>query len=170
MRGKQIRGDKIRMRVSVICVGKLKEKYFKDAVSEYEKRLSRFCTYEIIEVADSKIPDNASAAECEMILKAEGDRILSKIRPNSAVIAMCVEGKPLSSEQLADMIKNISFNTGNIVFIIGGSLGLCESVKKRADMCLSFGKITLPHQLMRVVLSEQIYRAFKINANETYHK
>ena len=158
------------MRVSVICVGKLKEKYLKDAVSEYEKRLSRFCSFEIIEVADSKIPENASEAECEKVLEQEGEKILSKIKPNSFVIAMCVEGKQVSSEQLADEIKNISFQTGNIIFIIGGSLGLCDDVKKRANICLSFGKITLPHQLMRVVLTEQIYRTFKINANETYHK
>lgn len=158
------------MNMSVICVGKLKEDYLKSAISEYSKRLSRFANFEIIEVPDQKIPDNAGEKLEEQILQKEGDMILSKIKNNSYVIAMCVEGKLISSEELADEIRNISMSTSNITFIIGGSLGLCETVKKRADKRISFGKITLPHQLMRVVLSEQIYRAFKINSNEAYHK
>lgn len=158
------------MNISVICVGKLKEDYLKSAISEYSKRLSRFANFEIIEVPDKKIPDNAGEKLEEQILQKEGDMILSKIKNNSYVIAMCVEGKLISSEELADEIRNISMSTSNITFIIGGSLGLCETVKKRADKRISFGKITLPHQLMRVVLSEQIYRAFKINSNESYHK
>ncbi len=158
------------MNVSIICVGKLKEDYLKSAIAEYQKRLSRFTTFDIIEIQDMKIPDNASEKTEEHILEKEGEAILSKIKNNSYVIAMCIEGKQLSSEELASEIKNISMINSNIIFIIGGSLGLSEAVKKRADKCISFGKITLPHQLMRVVLSEQIYRAFKINANEAYHK
>lgn len=158
------------MNISVICVGKLKEDYLKSAIREYSKRLSRFANFEIIEVPDQKIPDNAGEKLEEQILKKEADLILSKIRNNSYVIAMCVEGKLISSEELADEIKNISMSNSSITFIIGGSLGLCDAVKKRADKRISFGKITLPHQLMRVVLSEQIYRAFKINSNEAYHK
>ena len=158
------------MNVTIICVGKLKEDYLKSAISEYQKRLSRFADFEIIEVPDQKIPDNASKKIEEQILNKEGELILSKIKNNSYVIAMCVEGKLISSEELADEIKNISMQSSNITFIIGGSLGLSQDVKTRANKRISFGKITLPHQLMRVVLSEQIYRAFKINANEAYHK
>ena len=158
------------MNVTIICVGKLKEDYLKSAISEYQKRLSRFADFEIIEVPDQKIPDNASKKIEEQILNKEGELILSKIKNNSYVIAMCVEGKLISSEELADEIKNISMQSSNITFIIGGSLGLSQDVKTRANNRISFGKITLPHQLMRVVLSEQIYRAFKINANEAYHK
>ncbi len=158
------------MNISIICVGKLKEDYLKSAIAEYSKRLSRFAAFEIIEVPDQKIPDNASDKTEEQILIKEGETILSKIKNNSYVIAMCIEGKQLSSEEIANEIKNISMTNSNITFIIGGSLGLSKAVKARADKCISFGKITLPHQLMRVVLSEQIYRAFKINANESYHK
>ena len=158
------------MNISVICVGKLKEDYLKSAIAEYSKRMSRFANFEIIEVPDQKIPDNAGKKLEEQILKKEGELILSKIRNNSYVIAMCVEGNLISSEELAEEIKNISMSGSSITFIIGGSLGLCDNIKKRADNRISFGKITLPHQLMRVVLSEQIYRAFKINANEAYHK
>ncbi|MBR3791246.1 MAG: 23S rRNA (pseudouridine(1915)-N(3))-methyltransferase RlmH [Clostridia bacterium] len=158
------------MNISVICVGKLKEDYLKSAIAEYSKRLSRFSAFEIIEVPDQKIPDNAGEKLEEQILIKEGETILSKIKNNSYVVAMCIEGKQLSSEELANEIKNISMTNSNITFIIGGSLGLSKAVKQRADKCISFGKITLPHQLMRVVLSEQIYRAFKINSNEAYHK
>lgn len=158
------------MNISVICVGKLKEDYLKSAIAEYSKRLSRFATFEIVEVPDQKIPDNAGEKLEEQILIKEGETILSKIKNNSYVVAMCIEGKQLSSEELANEIKNISMTNSNITFIIGGSLGLSKAVKQRADKCISFGKITLPHQLMRVVLSEQIYRAFKINSNEAYHK
>ena len=158
------------MKITIICVGKLKEEYLKSAIAEYSKRLSRFADFEIIEVPDQKIPDNASEKIETQILSKEGEIILSKIKNNSYVIAMCIEGKLISSEELANEIKNISMSSSNITFIIGGSLGLSEEVKKRADKRISFGKITLPHQLMRVVLSEQIYRAFKINANEAYHK
>lgn len=158
------------MNITVITVGKLKEKYFKDAVSEYEKRLSRFGKIEIVEIPDEKIPDNASTRQEEQIKIKEGKKILSQVKDNTFFITMCIEGRELSSEELAERVSRISMNTGHITFAIGGSLGLSDEVKKHSDFKLSFGKITLPHQLMRVVLLEQIYRAFKINANETYHK
>lgn len=137
---------------------------------EYKKRISRFSDIEIIEVKDEKIPENASQKEIDLTLQKEGDAILLKIPKNCFKIAMCIEGSPLSSTEFADRIDKIKFGNSDIVFIIGGSLGLSEKVKSACDLRLSFGKITLPHQLMRVVLLEQIYRAFKINANETYHK
>lgn len=158
------------MNVSIICVGKLKEKYLKDAISEYSKRISRFCNINIVEIPDQKIPEKASEKTEVQILKKEGEDILSKIKEGSYTIAMCIEGKAVSSEDMADIIKDVSMKNSNINFIIGGSLGLSDEVKKRADARISFGKITLPHQLMRVVLTEQIYRGFKINANENYHK
>lgn len=158
------------MKITVIAVGKIKEKFFTDAVSEYKKRLSRFCTLDIIEVKDEKIPENASEKETLLVLQKEGEAILAKIPKNSFKIAMCIEGTQLSSTELSEKLGGIKLENSDIVFIIGGSLGLCQKVKSCADMCISFGKITLPHQLMRVVLLEQIYRAFKIGANETYHK
>ena len=158
------------MNITVICVGKLKEKYLKEAVSEYSKRLSRFVKLEIIELPDCKIPDNASPAQEADVLEKEGDMILSKIKQNSYIVAMCIEGNQLSSTEFAKKLENISMQSSNIVFIIGGSLGLSDKVKKTASMHLSFGKITLPHQLMRVILLEQVYRGYKINNNETYHK
>lgn len=157
------------MNINIICVGKIKEKFFTAAIDEYSKRLSRFVKFNITEVPDEKIPDNASEKEEERIKEKEGKAILSKIK-DSYVIAMCIEGTEMSSEALAAKIEEISMRASNIAFIIGGSLGLSDEVKSRADMRLSFGKITLPHQLMRVVLAEQIYRAFKINRNESYHK
>lgn len=158
------------MNINVIAVGKIKEKYFTDAISEYTKRLSRFAKLTITEVADERIPDNASEKELEKIKNTEGEKILSKLPPSSFVIAMCIEGEEISSEGLADKIADISMVSGSITFIIGGSLGLCSSVKSVSNLRLSIGPITLPHQLMRVVLLEQIYRAFKINNNESYHK
>lgn len=158
------------MNITVICVGKIKEKFFTDAIGEYLKRLSRFAKTEIIEIKDEKIPDNASEKECEAILEKEGSSILSKIPKNSYVISLCIEGQEMSSPALADKIKYISMEASHITFIIGGSLGLWEEVKRQSKLRLSFGKMTLPHQLMRVVLLEQIYRSFKILANESYHK
>ncbi len=157
------------MNINIICVGKIKEKFFTAAIDEYSKRLSRFVKFTITEVPDEKIPDNASQKEEERIKEKESKAILSKIK-DSYVIAMCIEGQEMSSEALAAKIEEISLRSSNISFIIGGSLGLSDEVKSRADMRLSFGRITLPHQLMRVVLAEQIYRAFKINRNESYHK
>lgn len=158
------------MKITVISVGKIKEKFFSDAVSEYKKRLSRFASVEIIEVKDEKIPENASPKEDALILEKEGALILSKIPKKSFKIAMCIEGYGLSSTEFSQRLDRIKAENSNITFIIGGSLGLCEKVKSASDMRISFGKITLPHQLMRVVLLEQIYRAFKISAGETYHK
>lgn len=158
------------MNINVICVGKIKEKYFTDAITEYSKRLSRFVKLNIIEVADEKIPDNASAKEMEIVKKKEGERILSKLPANSFAVTLCVEGKELSSTEFATKLSDISMTSSNITFIIGGSLGLSDDVKAASHLRLSFGRITLPHQLIRVVLLEQLYRAFKINNNETYHK
>lgn len=158
------------MNITVICVGKIKEKFFTDAVNEYLKRLSRFAKTQVIEVKDEKIPENASGKECELVLEKEGEAILSKIPKNSYVISLCIEGDQLSSPALADKIKYLSMEHSHLTFIIGGSLGLLEKIKQLSGLRLSFGKITLPHQLMRVVLLEQIYRSFKILANESYHK
>ena len=158
------------MNINIICVGKIKEKYFTDALNEYAKRLSRFAKFSIIEVPDEKISDNASEKEEDMIKEKEGKKILAKLSQGSYIIALCIEGTELSSEELAKKIADIFMTSSNITFIIGGSLGLSDAVKSKAQLKLSFGKMTLPHQLMRVVLAEQIYRSFKINANETYHK
>lgn len=158
------------MNITIVCVGKIKEKFFTDAISEYSKRLSRFCKLDIVEVKDIKIPDNPSDKECENILEKEGEQILSKIPKDSYVIPLCIEGKELSSPELAEKISNISMEKSHITFVIGGSLGMTNTVKSLGKLRLSFGKMTLPHQLMRVVLLEQIYRAFKINSGESYHK
>ncbi len=158
------------MKITILCAGKIKEKYFTAAIDEYSKRMSRFAKFSITELPDEKIPDNASAREEEMIKEKEGKAMLSKLRDSDYVVAMCIEGQQLDSVELAERIEKISMSSASIVFVIGGSLGLSDEVKNRAQLRLSFGKITLPHQLMRVVLCEQIYRAFKINRNETYHK
>lgn len=158
------------MYVSVICVGKLKEKYLKDAVLEYSKRLSRFCRLEIIEIPDEKIPDNAGEKLEEQIKEREGRLILAKLKPGTRVFAMCIEGALVSSEDIACEVESAAMQGAGIAFVIGGSLGLSDEVKSRADKRISFGRITLPHQLMRVVMCEQIYRAFKIINNENYHK
>ena len=159
------------MRVRIICLGKIREKYLKEGIAEYSKRLGRFCTFEICELPDIKIPDNPSELECHKVLSEEGEAVLKKISKDSFVIALCVEGKAMSSEELASKMSSVTLmGKSNIDFIIGGSLGLSEAVKKRSDMRLSFSAFTFPHQLMRLVLTEQIYRAFKINANEEYHK
>lgn len=156
--------------VNIICVGKLKEKFFRDAETEYKKRLSRFCKLNIIEVPDEKIPDNASENERSRILEKEGNKILSHIKDGTPIVAMCIEGQLISSEELSSLTSSYAMHVGKVSFVIGGSLGLYEEIKKRADVKLSFGRITLPHQLMRIVLSEQLYRAFKIANNEPYHK
>lgn len=158
------------MNINIISVGKIKEKYFTAAIEEYSKRLSRFVKLIVTEIPDERIPDNASEKEIEIIKEKEGHKILSKLNENSFVITLCIEGKELSSEELAQKITDISMSSSNITFIIGGSLGLSDAVKNKSQLRLSFGKITFPHQLMRVVLLEQIYRAFKINNNESYHK
>ncbi len=157
--------------VTVIAVGKIKEKFFSDAIGEYEKRLKRYCSFEIIEVKDEPTPENPSEREKELILSKEGERIISKIPKGALVVSLCVEGKQKSSEELAGFLTRAA-NEGQskVVFIIGGSFGLCEEVKRQSSLRLGFSKMTFPHQLMRVILSEQIYRAFTINEGKTYHK
>ncbi len=159
------------MKIRIICVGKIKEKFMAQAIDEYAKRLSRFCTFEICELADVKIPEKPSEAQCTMVKNTEGEAILGRISKDSFVISLCVEGKSFSSEEFATKIGDIMLSgKSTIDFIIGGSLGLSDAVKKQSDLRLSFSSFTFPHQLMRLILSEQIYRAFKINANEEYHK
>lgn len=159
------------MKVSLICVGKLKEKYLSMGIEEYKKRLGRYCTLEIIQLSDEKTPDNASAAMEEAIKKKEGERILKVLKEDSYCIALAIEGKLLSSVELADQFEKL-FVSGksHISFVIGGSLGLWDKVLKRADYQLSFSKMTFPHQLMRLILLEQIYRSYRIINNEPYHK
>ena len=151
------------MRITILCVGKIKEKYFTDAVVEYTKRLSRYHKLEIIEVADERTPEGAGEGIREQILSREGERLLRYLKEESYVIALAIEGK----EKLDALAI---FGNSHISFIIGGSLGLSEQIKQRADYLLSFSKMTFPHQLMRVVLLEQIYRCCKISAHEPYHK
>jgi 23S rRNA (pseudouridine1915-N3)-methyltransferase len=152
-------------------MGKLKEKYLKDGIAEYSKRLGRFTKLEILELVDEKTPDHASAAENAKILEKEADRILSKIADREFVIALAIEGEQFPSETFAKTISEITIKGfSDVTFIIGGSLGLAPVVKKRANLLMSFGKLTLPHQLMRLVLMEQIYRAFMIQAGSPYHK
>lgn len=159
------------IKISIVCVGKIKEKYWNMAIEEFTKRLSRYASLSIIEVADEKTPDNASDAENEQIKNTEGKRILAKIPENSYVTALAIEGKQMSSTGLAEWIDKKSVSgVGHLTFIIGGSLGLSKEVMNRADHYLSFSMMTFPHQMMRVVLLEQIYRAFRINSNEPYHK
>ncbi len=159
------------MKITVITVGKIKEKYLKDAISEYSKRLSRYCKLEIVEVANEKTPDNASETVEKQIRKKEGDRIEKYIREDAYVIALAIEGKMLSSEEFSKKIGSLGVQgISHIIFIIGGSIGLDESILKKADFLLSFSKMTFPHQLMRVILLEQIYRGYRILSNEPYHK
>ncbi len=158
------------MNINVISVGKVKEDYFRAGLAEYEKRLSRFCRFKSIVIPDKSIPENPSEKEKEAILDSEGKLIMAKIGKNDKVIAMCVEGKNMASEEFAYKMKRYLEESGNLSFIIGGSLGLSDEVKNRADLCLSLGKMTFPHRIARLVLEEQIFRAFKINSNETYHK
>lgn len=159
------------MKITIIAVGKIKEKFYRDAIAEYAKRLSKYCKLEIIEVADEKTPDKCSETEEQMILSKEADKILKHIRPDMLVYALAIKGKKLDSVAFAEEINKAGL-TGNssVAFVIGGSLGLHESVLKRADKQISFSDMTFPHQLMRVILTEQIYRGFRIIANEPYHK
>lgn len=159
------------MRITVIGVGKIKEKYLTMGIEEYSKRLSRYCKLDIIELPDEKTPDNASEAEELQIKKKEGEKILKHIKDGAYVIALAIEGKQLSSTELADKIQNLGVNgESSLVFIIGGSLGLDQEVIKRADYLLSFSKMTFPHQLMRMILLEQVYRGYRIINGEPYHK
>ena len=159
------------MKITLITVGKVKEKYLRDAIEEYSKRLGRYCKLSIVEVADEKTPDHAGEALERQIKEKEGERIMKHIRDDAFVIALAIEGQQLTSEQLASKIDDLGLRgTSHIRLIIGGSLGIDQSILNRADYLLSFSKMTFPHQLMRVILLEQIYRAFKINAGEPYHK
>lgn len=159
------------MKISLICVGKLKEKYLTMGIEEYSKRLGRYCTLEIIELQDEKTPENASTAMEEVIKKKEGDRILKALKEDSYCIILAIKGSMLSSEELAKQMEKL-FVSGksHISFVIGGSLGLSREVENRADFLLSFSIMTFPHQLMRMILLEQIYRAYRIINNEPYHK
>ena len=159
------------MKITLITVGKIKEKFFQDAIAEYSKRLSRYCKLEIIQVADEKTPDGASEAVETQIKEKEGNRILSHISDNDYVIALAINGKERDSVELAEHIKALGLHgKSSLTFVIGGSLGLSEEVLKRADEKLSFSKMTFPHQLMRVILAEQIYRSYRIIHGEPYHK
>ena len=159
------------MKIKIVTVGKLKEKYLKDGIAEYSKRISRFAAVEMIELADEKTPDRASDSENEKILDLEGNRILSKIGDREFVVVLAIEGKTLSSEEFSKQLEQASINGfSTLTFVIGGSLGLSKEVKKRANLSVSFGRLTLPHQLMRLVLTEQIYRAFTIQQGSPYHK
>ena len=158
------------MKIKLLCVGKVKEKYFTDAINEYVKRLSKFTTVEIVEVPDEMTKDKASEAENLTVLKKEGDRLLSKIKDSDYVVTLEIEGKKLSSIGLADKISDICLKASTICLVIGGSLGLDTRVKQRSDFHFSFSDLTFPHQLMRVIVLEQLYRAFKIINNEPYHK
>lgn len=158
------------LNIRIICVGKFKEKYWEAASAEYMKRLGAYCSVSVIEVKEEKLPAHASRADEENVIKKEGESLLGKTAAGDYVIALDIKGSELASEEIASKISDISFTNSTIDFIIGGSLGLSREVRSRADLRLSFGKITLPHQLARIVLLEQIYRAFKINSGETYHK
>jgi 23S rRNA (pseudouridine1915-N3)-methyltransferase len=159
------------MKITVIGVGRLKEKYWQAAIDEYSKRLSKYVKLDIIEVPDEKAPENLSAAEEEIVKKNEGERILKNIKDGAYVIALAINGKMLGSEELSEFLnERMVRGAGHIVFVIGGSLGLSPEVLDRADYKLSFSKMTFPHQMMRVILLEQFYRAVKIMKNEPYHK
>ncbi len=159
------------MKITILCVGKVKEKFYRDAIGEYQKRLSRYCKLEIVEVADEKTPDGASETVENQIKEKEGNRILSKIREEDYVIALAIDGKMQDSVELSKNIQQLGVRgKSSIVFVIGGSLGLSKAVLKRADEKLSFSKMTFPHQLMRVILLEQVYRSYRIMNGEPYHK
>lgn len=159
------------MNITLVTVGKIKEKYFRDAIAEYEKRLSRYCKLDIIEVADEKTPDKASELLEEQIKQKEAERILKHIREDAYCIALAIDGKKFDSVGFSKHINQLGITgKSNVVFVIGGSLGLHESVMKRADGKISFSDMTFPHQLMRVILLEQIYRCFRIINGEPYHK
>ena len=164
-------GDKDLLKITCVVVGKIKEKYFTDAVKEYAKRLRRYCKLEIVELPDEKTPDGASTAEEAAILEREGERILKALREDAYVIALAIEGKALDSVELSEKIEQLGVRgISHIAFVIGGSLGLSPAVIGRADEALSFSRMTFPHQLMRVIWLEQIYRSFRIMKGEPYHK
>ncbi len=159
------------MKIKLIVVGKLKEKYLKEGIAEYQKRMSTMLPVEMIELADEKIPENPSEKEIEAVKNREGEKILSRIDEGDKLVILAIQGKLFSSEELAVLVKDSEiYGTRNLVFVIGGSLGLSNNVYRRSNVQLSFGRMTLPHQLMRLVLMEQIYRAQMINRGSAYHK
>lgn len=159
------------MKITILCVGKIKEKFYREGISEFVKRLSRYCKLEIIEVADEKTTEDASETEIRIIKEKEGERLLKNIKEDAYVICLCIDGKQLDSEALSEKIEKLGIQgTSHIYFVIGGSLGLADDVVKRADFKLSFSPMTFPHQLMRLILLEQIYRAYRIMNHEPYHK
>ena len=159
------------MKITLITVGKIKEKYLKDAIAEYSKRLSKYCKLDIIEVSDEKTPDQASETVEEGIRSKEGEKILRYIKDDMYVITLEIAGKMLTSEELAERIEKLEIQgKSSIAFVIGGSIGLGKEVLKRSDYALSFSKMTFPHQLMRVILLEQVYRSYRIMNGEPYHK
>ena len=159
------------MNIRIIAVGKIKEKYIQDGIKEFSKRLSRYCMLDIIEIDDQKAPENLSEKEMKIVKTKEGEKILTKIPQNSFIISLEIEGKQISSEDLSKKIEDLMIaGINDIIFIIGGSLGLSQEAKNRANYRLSFSKMTFPHQLMRLILLEQIYRGFRIMKGEPYHK
>ena len=159
------------MNITILCVGQIKEKYFRDAIAEYQKRLSRYCKLQMIEVADEKTKENVSEAENDLIRKKEGERLLKHIKDSDYCITLEIDGKMLTSEGLSKEIDRLGLaGKSSLVFVIGGSIGLDTAVLKRSDYALSFSKMTFPHQLMRVILLEQIYRSYRIMRGEPYHK
>ncbi len=159
------------MKVTIVCVGKVKEKFYRDAIAEFEKRLSRYCKLSIVEVADEKTPDTASEAEELLIKQKEGERIIKSMKEDGYVICLAINGKQMDSEELSSKMEQLGVTgVSHIYFVIGGSLGLSDAVLNSADMKLSFSNMTFPHQLMRVILLEQIYRSYRIMNHEPYHK
>lgn len=159
------------MHIQIVAVGKLKESYLVQGIAEYTKRLGPYAKLQIIEVPDEKAPESMSAAEEQQVKQREGERLLAHIKSDAFVIALAIDGKALSSEELAAQLQNLAtYGRSQVCFVIGGSLGLDAAVLRRADLKLSFGRMTLPHQLMRLVLAEQVYRAFKIMRGEPYHR
>ena len=159
------------LNVTILAVGKIKEKFLSDAIDEYSKRLGRYCRLEIIRVKDDPTPDNPTDKERDIVLKREGERLIEKIPKGAYIIPLCIEGKQKSSEEFAKIMSEIpSGGKSEVVFIIGGSMGLWDRIKDTADIKLSFSKMTFPHQLMCVILLEQLYRAFNISGGGKYHK
>ena len=159
------------MKITILCVGKIKEKFYRDAVAEYEKRLRRYCKLSIVEVADEKTEENASQTQIDMVKEKEGQRLLAAIKDDGYCICLAIDGRMLDSVELSQKIERLGIEgKSNIYFVIGGSLGLSDAVLRRADYKLSFSAMTFPHQLMRVILLEQVYRAYRIISGEPYHK
>ncbi|MCM3624842.1 23S rRNA (pseudouridine(1915)-N(3))-methyltransferase RlmH [Brevibacillus borstelensis] len=158
------------MQITIVTVGKLKEKYLREGIAEYTKRLSAYCKLQIVEVSDEKAPEELSASEMEQVKRKEGERILAQIKPDHYVIALAIDGQMWSSEKLSSELDKLALHgRSQVAFVIGGSLGLSAEVLKRADVQLSFSKMTFPHQLVRLVLVEQVYRAFRIGRGDAYH-